>query len=293
MRFGVFFPTARIGNDPASHKRFAQRVEALGYDYIAAPDHVIQAGEPLEAGWRAQYTRDFPHHEPFVLYAFMAAVTERIRLQTAVLILSQRQTVLVAKQAAELDVLSEGRLELGVGIGWNALEFTALGENFRNRGRRLEEQVDVLRTLWTTDLVDYDGEWHHIEAAGLAPMPVQQPIPLWIGAFEPRAVQRAGRIADGWLMNPRMLPGDEETTTLLAVYREAAQHAGRDPQTLGLGATMHVVGKGLNALTDEIGGWQERGATQVTVRTSTADFTELDQHLDEFERVREAVEAVG
>ena len=289
MRYGVFFPTTMIGDDPATLKAFAQGVEAMGYDYIAAPDHVVQAGVPLAEDWRALYTRDFPHHEPLLLYAFMAAVTERIRLQTAVLILAQRPAVLVAKQAAELDVLSGGRVELGVGIGWNALEFTALDQNFGDRGRRVEEQIEVLRMLWTEPLVNFKGKWHEIESAGLAPMPVQQPIPLWIGAFDPRAVQRAGRLADGWLINPKLGPGDPETQTSIDLYHEAANGAGRDPADLGHGATLHLGERGTNAWVDEVGAWRDKGATQITVRTSGSNYTELQQHLDAFERFQAAI----
>ena len=237
MRYGVFFPTAKIGNDPMALKTLATTVEAMGYDFIGAPDHVIQAGQPIEQGWRAQYTRDFPHHEPLLLFAFMACATETLRFQTAVLILAQRPAVLVAKQAAELDVLSGGRLELGIGIGWNALEFTALHQTFGNRGRRVEEQIDVMRKLWTQELVTYNGEWHEVEDAGLAPMPIQRPIPLWIGAFDPRAVARAGRLADGWLLKPQLLPGDAETEQVINVFRDAAVEAERDVETLGMGAT--------------------------------------------------------
>ena len=289
MRYGAFFPTAQIGNDPAVLKTFATSAEAMGYDYIAAPDHVIQSGTPADAGWRAQYTWDFPHHEPLLLFSFMAAVTERIRLQTAVLIVSQRPTVLVAKQAAELDVLSGGRAELGVGIGWNALEFAALGQNFRDRGQRLSEQVELLRALWTEDLVTFEGQWHQVESAGLAPMPVQRPIPIWVGAFEPPAVRRAGRIADGWLLNPRLGPDDEDTTRLLEIFNTGAEEAGRPAGEARFGATIHLGDRGPNAWADEAGAWRERGASQITARTSQSGYTQARQHLEALERFAAAV----
>lgn len=291
MRYGVFFPTANIGNEPEALKTLATGTESMGFDYIAAPDHVVQAGTPIDEGWRAQYTRDFPHHEPLLLFSFMAAVTKRIRFQTAVLILAQRPAVLVAKQTAELDVLSGGRAELGIGIGWNALEFTALHQNFHNRGKRVEEQIAVLRKLWTEELVDFHGNWHNIDGAGLAPMPIQRPIPLWIGAFAEAAVARAGRVADGWLLKPQLLPGDEETHKLLDVYRDAASSVGRDSASLGIGATLHLNDRGVNAWLDEVGAWQELGATQITVRTSTANYAELSQHMDVFQQFREAIAA--
>ena len=177
MRIGVAFPTTEIGTDPAVIRAFAEAAEDLGYDHITLIDHVLQAGTAEADDWRAYYTRDNMFHEPMVLFGFLAAVTQRIELATAILILPQRPTVLVAKQAAEIDVLTGGRLRLGVGIGWNKLEFDAMGQNFRNRARRIEEQVAVLRALWTNELVTYDGEWHRIEEAGINPLPVQQPIP--------------------------------------------------------------------------------------------------------------------
>lgn len=288
MRYGVFFPTTVIGDSPSDHKSFAQNAEALGFDYIASPDHVVQAGVPIADDWRAQYTKDFPHHEPMVMFAFMAAVTEKIRFQTAVLILSQRPSALVAKQAAELDVVSGGRAELGVGIGWNELEFTALDQNFKNRGRRVEEQIEVLRKLWTEELVTFKGEWHEIEAAGLAPMPVQRPIPVWVGAFVAPAVERAGRVADGWLLSPMHGPKDDETSRLTDIYYEAGTKAGRDPADMQIGVTVHLGEKGVNALTDEVGAWRERGVHQITARTSGSGYSELGQHLEAFGRFREA-----
>jgi len=288
MRYGVFFPTTVIGNDPADHKAFAQQAEAMGFAYVAAPDHVVQAGVPIADDWRAQYTKDFPHHEPMVMFAFMAAVTETIRFQTAVLILSQRPTALVAKQAAELDVVSGGRAELGVGIGWNELEFTALDQTFRNRGRRVEEQIEVMRKLWTEELVTYQGEWHKIEAAGLAPMPVQRPVPVWVGAFVDAAVERAGRVADGWLVSPMHGPRDDETQRLTDIYYEAGSKAGRSEADLLVGVTVHLGDKGVNALADEVGAWRERGVHQITARTSGSGYCELGQHLEAFARFCEA-----
>ena len=171
------------------------------------------------------------------MFGFIAALTKRIELVTSILILPQRPTVLVAKQAAEIDVLSGGRLRLGVGLGWNKLEFDALGQDFHNRGRRSEEQIALMRRLWTEQLVSFDGEWHHIDNAGMNPLPIQQPIPLWVGAFAKPAIQRAGRLADGWFTNPQLRPGAESQSDFDLLH-EAASSAGRNPSDIGIEATV-------------------------------------------------------
>ena len=169
MKFGTSFPTTEIGNDPSAIRDYFQAIEELGFDFVTLPEHVLGAGTPIADDWRAYYTRDNPFHEPFVLYGFAAAVTTRLELATAILILPQRQTVLVAKQAAELDMLSAGRTRLGVGLGWNPIEFDALNEDFATRSRRIEEQVDVLRRLWTEELVTFEGQWHRLDDVGINP----------------------------------------------------------------------------------------------------------------------------
>ena len=181
MKLGVVFPQTEIGSDPAGVREYAQAAEAMGYNHVIAFDHVLGANAESRPGWSGAYRHTDSFHEPFVLYGFLAGVTNDIELVTAVIILPQRQTALVAKQAAAVDVLSNGRLRLGVGIGWNAVEYEALGENFGDRGRRSEEQIELMRRLWTEDLITYEGRWHKITDAGLNPLPVQQPIPVWFG----------------------------------------------------------------------------------------------------------------
>src|SRR5580704_1372052 len=194
MRIGVVFPQTEIGQDPATIRDYAQAVESLGYTHILAFDSVIGANPNRPGGWDSPYTYQHAFHEPFALFAFCAAITRRIELVTGVLVLSQRQTTLVAKQAAEVDILSGGRLRLGIGVGWNPVEFEALGENLKNRGKRVEEQLEVMRLLWTKELVTYAGRWHRVPDAGIKPLPVQQPIPVWMGG-ERAAGAGAGRMA--------------------------------------------------------------------------------------------------
>ena len=288
MRIGVSFPTTEIGNDPAEIRAFAQGAEALGFDYITCIDHVIQKAEPEANDWRAYYTLDNAFHEVLVLFGFLAAVTEKVELATAILILPQRPTVLVAKQLAEIDVLSGGRLRVGVGIGWNAVEFDALGQNFKTRARRIEEQVELMRQLWTQRLVSFDGEFDTVTEAGINPHPIQQPIPIWFGAFVEAAIRRAGRVADGLLLNPRATP-TEMGPEHIRIFREAAAEAGRDPTALGLDATIYTDGRGQNTIQDDFQAWSELGATHITVRTMTSGYTSAKQHLQALEKARTAI----
>jgi probable F420-dependent oxidoreductase len=195
MKIGVVFPQTEIGQDPAMIRDYAQAVEAMGYTHILAFDSVIGANPDRPGGWDSQYDYRHAFHEQFALFAFCAAVTRRIELVTGVLILPQRQTTLVAKQAAEVDVLSGGRLRLGIGVGWNPVEFEALGENIHDRGKRVEEQLEVMRLLWTRELVTYEGRWHRVPDAGIKPLPVQRPIPVWMGGESEAVLRRAARLA--------------------------------------------------------------------------------------------------
>ena len=279
MKIGVAFPTTEIGSDPAVIRDFAQAVEELGYDHLTIIDHVLQAGEPEADDWRAYYTRDNMFHEPLVTLGYLSGVTSRIGLATAILILPQRPTVLVAKQAAELDVLCGGRLRLGVGIGWNALEFDAMGQNFKNRANRMVEQIQLMRALWSNELVDFQGEWHRIENSGINPLPVQRPIPVWIGAFAPPAIERAAREGDGWFVNPRLDPGDE-AERLVDVFRNAAVGAGRNPDTLGMDATLHLGDRGPEEWAKLVEEWRRLGATHGTVRTMYSGFDTVEKHIE-------------
>ena len=286
MKLGVAFPSSEIGNDPIMIRDFAQAVEDLGYEYLTAIDHVLQSRTAVADDFRAYYVVDTPFHEPFILFGFLAGVTRRLEFTTAILILPQRATVLVAKQAAELDVLSEGRLRLGVGIGWNDLEFEAMEQNFKNRGRRVSEQIDLMRLLWTNKVVNYEGEFHKIEDAGINPRPVLQPIPVWIGAFVEPAIRRAGRVADGWLMNPRVPVGDE-AEQLLEVFRGSARKAGRDADSLGVDATLLMGDRGPQAWAQDAERWKELGATHLTFRTMAHDLPSIDAHMEAIRKFKE------
>ena len=200
MRIGVVFPQTELGSDPIVIRDYAQTAEGLGFTHLLAYDHVLGANPDRPGGWSGPYTHLTPFHEVFVLLSYLAGVTRQLELVTGIVILPQRQTALVAKQTATLDVLSGGRLRLGVGLGWNEVEYTALNENFHTRGKRMEEQVALLRRLWTEPLVDFKGNWHTIPDAGINPLPIQRPIPVWFGGMTEAAMRRIARLADGWII---------------------------------------------------------------------------------------------
>ena len=231
MRLGAIFPQTEIGADPSAVKDFAQAAEDLGYEHILVFDHVLGADQTKRDGWDRPYNKDDMFHEPFVMFGYLGAITEKIEFTTGVLILGQRQTGLVAKQAAEVDVLTGGRLRLGIGIGWNEVEYEALGESFTNRGRRSEEQIELLRLLWTQESVDFDGRYHRVTNAGINPLPVQRPIPIWLGGGEDRVIRRIGKMADGWF--PQFQP-DSAGQEKISEMREHATKAGRDPKAIGI-----------------------------------------------------------
>ena len=280
MRIGVVFPQTELGGDPASVRTYAQRVEELGFAHILAYDHVVGADPAVHKGWQGPYDIDTTFHEPFVMFGYLAAVTS-LELVTGVIILPQRQSVLVAKQAAEVDLLTGGRFRLGIGLGWNAVEYEALGETFTNRGKRSEEQVEVMRKLWTERSVTFSGNYHTVTGAGLAPMPNQRPIPLWFGAASDRAYERAGRLGDGWF--PMMEPGPGLDYARKQVQRAAAA-AGRDPAGLGMEGRINWTGDRDKAAAD-IAAWKAAEATHVSVNTMKAGLSTVDDHLAALERV--------
>lgn len=289
MKFGISYPDAEIGTDRIVIRDFAQAVEELGYSHISVHDHVIQSATPRESVDMAKYyTRDFPHHEPMIVMAFLAGVTETIGINPAIVILPQRQTVLVAKQAAQIDVLCGGRLRFGVGIGWNGLEFEALGMDFKNRGKRLEEQIEVLRLLWTQEIVTFHGKWHTINEAGLAPMPIQRPPEIWFGAVSDVAVRRAARIGDGWFMISRLAP-DDESRRVAEVFRVAVQEAGRDLSTIGVESMVYSKLGGPDEWIADARSWVDLGATQLVFRTTEGGYQTFDEHLDAMRKFAEAM----
>lgn len=280
MRIGVVFPQTELGSDPAVVRTYGQGVEELGFTHILAYDHVVGADPTVHHGFQGPYDIDSTFHEPFVMFGYLAAVTS-LELVTGVIILPQRQTVLAAKQAAEVDVLTGGRFRFGIGLGWNAVEYEALGESFTNRGRRSEEQVEVMRKLWTERSVTYNGKYHTVTAAGLAPLPTQRPIPVWFGAASDRAYERAGRLGDGWF--PMLDPGPGLDHALEQVNR-AAESAGRDPKSLGMEGRVSWIEDG-DKLAATIAAWKAAGAGHLSVNTMKAGFANVDEHLAALEQV--------
>ncbi|TCC22378.1 LLM class F420-dependent oxidoreductase [Kribbella sindirgiensis] len=273
MKIGAVFPQLEIGADPKAVRDWATTVEDAGYSHVLAYDHVLGADPANRPGWTG-YTDKSLFHEVFVLFGYLAAITTRLELVTGVLVLPQRQTALVAKQAAEVDVLSGGRLRLGVGIGWNQVEYQALGVPFRQRGALLEEQVDVLRRLWADPVISFDGKYHEIEEAGLNPLPGRE-IPIWFGGSADAVLRRTGRIGDGWMPQS---PPDEKARDQLAMIREAAEAAGRDPQSIGIEARLTlgaVPEQDWRAFAD---GWRDLGATHLGVNTMKMGLSRPEEH---------------
>jgi len=264
MQLGAILPQTEIGPDPQDLVRFVRAAEDGGFTYVVVYDHVLGADRATRPDWQGPYDLHSQFHEPFVLYGYLAALT-RLELVPGVLILPQRQTALVAKQAAQVDVLAGGRFRLGVGIGWNPVEYEALGIPFRSRAARYEEQVEVLRRLWTEDSVTFRGRFHTIDHAGLLPRPVQQPIPIWMGGgTNPRTLERIGRLADGWICNT---PPGHRLEEALIVVREAAAAAGRLPDAIGLQgiAQPGAASDGKDVLRRQVDRWTAIGATHVSV----------------------------
>jgi probable F420-dependent oxidoreductase len=284
MRIGVTFPQTELGGDPGAVRAYGERVEELGFSHILVYDHVVGADPAVHEGWNGPYDVHTTFHEPFVMFGYLAGVTRALELVTGVIILPQRQTALVAKQAAEVDLLSDGRFRLGIGVGWNAVEYEALGEDFGNRGKRSAEQIGLLRRLWTEQSVTFAGDFHTVTGAGIAPLPVQRPIPVWVGAASPPGYKRAGRLADGWF--PMMTPGpdlDEART----IVETAAADAGRDPATIGMEGRVDWRGDG-DAVADQLTQWEKSGATHVSVNTMGAGLKTVDDHLAVLARVAES-----
>jgi probable F420-dependent oxidoreductase len=275
VQIGVVFPQTEIGGDRGAVRAYAERVEELGFRHVLAYDHVLGADPEVHQGWSGPYDVATTFHEPFVLYGYLAALTS-LELVTGIIILPQRQTALVAKQAAEVDLLTGGKFRLGVGLGWNAVEYEALGKDFRNRGARLGEQVELMRRLWTEPTVTFAGKYETVTGAGLAPLPLQRPIPVWFGGQSPRAYERIGRLADGWF--PQVPPGPR-LDEARAMVDAAAVAAGRDPAALGIDGRVSWGDGGAEQLVDHVGRWQAVGASHLSVNTMGAGLGGVDGHL--------------
>jgi probable F420-dependent oxidoreductase len=286
MQIGAVYPQTELRGDPEAVRRFGRAVEDLGFDHLLAYDHVLGAvhadREPPLAG---PYTEHDPFHDPLVMFAHLAAITDRIGFISGIVILPQRQTVLVARQAADVDLLSDGRLRLGVGIGWNPVEYEALGVEFRRRGARLEEQVEVLRRLWSQPVVDLTGRFHRVDRAALIPRPSRL-IPIWMGGFSEPALARAARIADGFVFSGRV-PGDLGDTW--ARMREQVASHGRDADGFG-GERVVLARNGASEAADKVVAWRDAGGTHAAVLTMGLELGDsVDAHIDYLASVGEAL----
>ena len=286
MKIGVVFPQIEIGADPAVIRDYAQAVESLGYSHLLAYDHVLGASIEHRPDWSGPYTTKDAFHEIFVLFAYITAVAPRLELVTGVLVLPQRQTTLVAKQAAEVDILSGGKLRLGVGVGWNKVEIEAMGENFHTRGKRVEEQIRVLRALWTQPVVDFQGEWHTIAEAGINPLPVQRPIPIWIGGYVDLTLRRVARIGDGWF--PQMKP-DDSAREAIEKLREYTREEGRDPAEIGIEARLNLRGSDPDVWVQQTQAWRELGATHISINTMGMGLQSPHAHIELLETAWKAL----
>jgi probable F420-dependent oxidoreductase len=288
VKIGVTFPQTEIGADPIVLRDYAQAAEGMGYSYILAYDHVLgaQPGNRPE-GWRGAYNDTTNFHEPFTLFSYLAAVTNTIEFMTGIIILPQRQTALVAKQAAEVDVLSGGRLRLGVGLGWNMVEYESLNEDFTNRGRRISEQVEVLRLLWTQELVDYTGKWHRLDRVGIRPLPVQRPIPIWFGGTSEPVLKRLARIADGWLPQFNVMdPSSKDTMDRLHGY---IRDAGRKIEDVGIDGRVSLGNTNPEDWAAQMEAWRDIGATHVGVNTMNSGQPSPRAHIEAIQKFRDAV----
>jgi probable F420-dependent oxidoreductase len=289
LRIGVVFPQTEIGADAGAVRAYAEHAEGLGFAHLLAYDHVVGADPKVHVGWDGPYDVHTTFHEPLVTFGYLAAATTSLELVTGIVILPQRQAVLVAKQAAEVDLLSGGRLRLGVGLGWNAVEYEALGEDFSTRGKRCDEQVELMRKLWTEPSVTYHGTYHRVTGAGLAPLPIQRPIPVWFGASSARACRRAGRLGDGWF--PMVGPGPKLERAKQEVA-QAATEAGRDPAQVGMGGQVSWNGNA-DDLADGLRVWAEAGASDMSINTMGAGLASVDDHLAALTAAAEIARAFG
>ncbi|HIF44330.1 MAG TPA: LLM class F420-dependent oxidoreductase [Dehalococcoidia bacterium] len=293
MKIGVVFPQTEIGSDPSAVRDYVQAVESMGYSHMMAYDHVLGADTSHHANWEGSYTAESMFHEPFVLFGYLAGVTTTLELVTAVLILSQRQTALVAKQAAEVDLLTGGRLRLGVGVGWNHVEYEALNQDFSNRGSRYAEQIELLREFWTKDTVGFEGRYHKVDHAGINPQPIQKPIPIWMGAGAranpvptDRVLRRVARLADGWF--PQMQPGDDARATVerLKIF---AREAGRDGESIGMESRINLADGNPELWQSQARAWEEMGATHVSVNTMRAGLSSPQDHINAIQQFKEVI----
>lgn len=286
MEFGAVFPHNEIGTDPGAIKAYAQGVEALGATHLLIYDHVLGADPDRAGGWQGAYDKNVAFHEPFTTFAFIAAVTEKLEMITTVLILPQRQTVLVAKQAAQVAVLSNNRFRLGIGTGWNKIEYEALNETFTNRGKRQAEQVELMRKLWREDSLTYQSEYHTINGAGINPRP-SKPIPVWFGGSAPALLERCGQIGDGWIP---LMGANDAARECIDTIRSSRAATGRSFADFGIQAQAQYSGGNPDRWASHAVKWRDIGATHLAIATHNAGPTDVDGHLS---RIQEYLDAVN
>jgi probable F420-dependent oxidoreductase len=292
FRVGASFPTSEIGTDADAIRDFAQAIEDLGYSHLCAYDHVVGANTASRPDWTGPYTHLTPFHEPLTLFSYLAGVTRRLGFVTCVIILPQRQTVLFAKQAANLDIFCKGRLRVGVGAGWNEVEYEALGVPFARRGARLDDQIRFLRRLWTEPAFTEDGAFHRITDAGINPLPLQGAIPIWIGGWSEAAMMRAVRLGQGWMPSLDAAQAGET----VGAFHAALKTAGRDPAAVGLenmvllGSTIGGPRRDAEAAVADAEAWRKAGATGVNIDTMSRGLKSVDEHIELFRRVAEMLQ---
>ena len=288
MQLGIVFPTTEIGNDPIAIRDWTLAAEAMDYDYVLFSDHIV-GGNPVTYPKVRGNNATTPYHEPFVTMGYLAAVTSRIKLTTGVLVLPQRQTALAAKQAAEVDILSGGRLILGVGVGGSELEYEAQRENIHNRGRRLDEQIEVLRALWTQPAVTFHGAYHDLSDVAINPRPLQQPIPIWVGGRADAVLERAGRVADGWVPS-----SGTDLGPMIEKIARAASAAGRSiDDVLIAPRVMDPLDGGPEEWLAQAEEWRGLGARCVFLNTRSQGLSTVREHLDLAERFRDALQPIA
>jgi probable F420-dependent oxidoreductase len=287
MKIGVIYPQTELGGDPEAVHRIGLAAEELGYDHLLAYDHVLGATHDREPKLTGPYTDKHPFHDPFVMFAYLAGMTHRIELITGILILPQRQTVLVARQAADLDLLSHERFRLGVGIGWNYVEYDSLGQDFHSRGKRFGEQITLLRRLWSEPLVDFHGTFDRIDRAALNPRP-RRTIPIWFGGFADVALRRAATLGDGFIF----VDGAGDALELASRMRQFLKEAGRSEAGFGLHCNM-LRAKSPQAVVETASRWRDIGGTHVSVVTMGQNFTTIDQHIDYMKTVANTARSAG
>ncbi len=276
MKIGLVYPQIEFGSDPAAIRDYAQTAEGLGFTHVLAYDHILGANPNRPGGWQGPYTYQNTFQEPLVLFSYMAGFTQKLQFTTGIIILPQRQTALFAKQAATLDVLSGGRLRVGIGLGWNFVEYEALNEDFHNRGRRIEEQVQVLQLLWTQPLVNYKGRWHSIPDAGLNPLPVQRPIPIWFGGHVEAVLKRAAQLGDGWMPNYRKA---SDALSSIKLLDRLILEAGRKRENFGIEARLHYGDGNPDTWKAAYQEWQAAGVTHVSFNTMGSGLDTPEKHL--------------